>query len=90
MLKEELIEKCKAIAEPISNPDRLNNAINKLLASNCINLDNADERVLPGAVMAALFEDMSQCCLNGAFSCNIKKQVKKEYRNIKHFVPASW
>lgn len=90
MLEEELKRLCRIIANPISDPARLNAAIDKILKSNCINLDNADEKILPGAIMAALFEDMFKSCLEGACSDTIKKQVKKEYRNIKHFIPASW
>lgn len=88
MTKEELKEKCGIIAQPISK--RLDDAIDKILSRNCINLDKADERVVPSALMAAIFEDMGNCCLNGLFNEEVKKQIKKEYKNIKNFVPASW
>lgn len=90
MLEDELKRICEVIARPISDPDRLNTAIDKILKSNSIDLENADEKVLPGAVMAALFDDMAKSCLEGACSSTIKNEVKKEYWNIKRFVPATW
>lgn len=89
MDKEELKRRCRVIAECFC-PERLDNAVEKLLQRNCVNLEDADEKVLPSAIMAAFFEDVAKCCLNGSLNDSTKKRIKKEYRNIKHFVPASW
>lgn len=89
MDKEELKQKCRKIAECF-NPERLDNAVENLLLRNCINLDDADGKILPSAIMAAFFEDMANCCLNGSLSDVTRKEIKRNYKNIKNFVPASW
>ena len=89
MDKEELKRLCHVVANPL-NGDRLDDAVEKILQSGCVNLEEADENVLPSAIMAALFEDMMKCCLNGSLNENRVKAIKKEYKNIKNFVPASY
>lgn len=89
MDKEELKRLCHVVADPL-NGDRLDDAVEKILQSGCVNLEDADEKVLPSAIMAALFEDMMKCCLNGSLNENRVKAIKKEYKNIKNFVPASY
>lgn len=89
MDKEELKRLCHVVANPL-NGDRLDDAVEKILQSGCVNLEEADEKVLPSAIMAALFEDMMKCCLNGSLNENRVKAIKKEYKNIKNFVPASY
>lgn len=89
MDKEKLKKTCHVIAAPLSG-DRLDNAVEKILQSGCVNLEDADEKILPSAIMAALFEDMMKCCLNGSLNDSRVKAIKKEYKNIKNFVPASY
>ena len=89
MDKEELKRLCHAVADPL-NGDRLDDAVEKILQSGCVNLEDADEKTLPSAIMAALFEDMMKCCLNGSLNDSRVKAIKKEYKNIKNFVPASY
>ena len=89
MDKKELKEMCRAIADCFSS-ERLDNAVEQLLQRGCVDLDNADKKVLPSAIMAAFFEDVSNCCLKGNFNENVNKEIKKEYRKIKCCVPASW
>lgn len=89
MDKEELKRLCHAVADPL-NGDRLDDAVEKILQSGRVNLEDADEKTLPSAIMAALFEDMMKCCLNGSLNENRVKAIKKEYKNIKNFVPASY
>lgn len=89
MDKEELKRLCHVVVDPL-NGDRLDDAVEKILQSGCVNLEDADEKTLPSAIMAALFEDMMKCCLNGSLNENRVKAIKKEYKNIKNFVPASY
>lgn len=89
MDKEELKRLCHVVADPL-NGDRLDDAVEKILQSGCVNLEDADDWILPSAIMAALFEDMMKHCLNGSFNENRVKAIKKEYKNIKNFVPASY
>lgn len=89
MDKEELKRLCHIVANPL-NGDRLDDAVEKILQSGCVNLGDADEKTLSSAIMAALFEDMMKCCLNGSLNENRVKAIKKEYKNIKNFVPASY
>lgn len=87
--KEKLKRLCRIIADPL-NGDRLDNAVEKILQSGCVNLEEANEGVISSAIMAALFEDMMKSCLNGSLNESIVKAIKKEYKNIKNFVPASY
>lgn len=89
MDKEELKRLCHVIANPLYG-DRLDDAVEKILQRNCVDLDDVDEKVLPSAIMAALFEDMMKCCLNGSLNIGTRKAIKKEYKNIKNFVPSSY
>lgn len=89
MLLEELKEKCNVIARPICE-ERLNDAIEKIAKSGCFNLDNADEKIIPSAIMAAIFDDMKRCCLKGSLNDRVVKLTQKEYNNIRHFVPSSY
>lgn len=89
MDKEELKRLCHVVADPL-NGDTLDNAVEKILQSGCVNLEDADKKILPNAIMAALFEDMMKCCLNGDLNDSRVKAIKKEYKNIKNFVPASY
>lgn len=57
MDKENLKKTCHVIVAPLSG-DRLDNAVEKILQSGCVNLKDADEKVISAAIMAALFEDM--------------------------------
>lgn len=89
MDKEELKRLCHIVAGPL-NGDRLDDVVEKILQSGCVNLEDADEKILPSAIMAALFEDMMKCCLNGSLNDSRVKAIKKEYKNIKNFVPVSY
>ena len=89
MDKEELKRLCHVVADPL-NGDTLDNAVEKILQSGCVNLEDADKKILPNAIMAALFEDMMKWCLNGVLNDSRVKAIKKEYKNIKNFVPASY
>lgn len=89
MLLEELKEKCNIIAAPVSE-ERLNAAIEEVVRRSHLNLDNADEGIIPSAIMAAIFDDMKRCCLNGSWNERAKKLTKKEYNNIRLFIPSSY
>ena len=54
MDKEELKRLCHVVAGPL-NDDRLDGAVEKILQSGCVNLEDADDNILPSAIMAALF-----------------------------------
>lgn len=89
MDKENLKKTCHVIVAPLSG-DRLDNAVEKILQSGCVNLKDADEKVISAAIMAALFEDMMIHCLDGGLNINTKKATIREYKNIKLFVPSSY
>ena len=90
MKKEEFISKCHDILGKFNNPELLDECLDEILQSGCIDLDKCPQNYIPAYwVMGALFERAANQCIKGSIDDRTRRQARKEANNIKRFIP-SW
>ena len=83
-----MIKRCWQVVGDFKDEKRFKKCIREILASGCLDLSKCEDDFFHAySILGALFLRAANQCLNGSAYENIRRQQKRESRNIMYFIP---